>query len=224
MVTADPKAIIQSYVSFLADKDFPCLAARGALNKNMLSCMVAGHMACPADDARILDFLYGFIDQSKHSEQGYHSATVIFSAPIQVDEYLFENMIWQRLQALSDIDATRYGYDPRVSQDPASPMFSFSLKQEALYVIGMHPGSSRKARRFHYPALVFNPHQQFEILRKKGQYEKMQEAVRKRDMAYSGSINPMLADFGSISEAIQYSGRQYDNSWQCPFKSKHGKI
>jgi hypothetical protein len=41
--------------------------------------------------------------------------------------------------------------------------------------------------------------------------------VRKRDIAYSGSINPMLNDFGNASEVYQYSGKQYTSDWVCPF-------
>ena len=78
--------------------------------------------------------------------------------------------------------------------------------------------SSRLARRFRYPTLVFNPHQQFEELRATAKYDMMKNVVRKRDVAYSGSINPMLQDFGESSEVYQYSGRKYDDTWQCPLK------
>lgn len=218
----DP-AIIQSFVSFLSGRDFPCLAARSAIVRKQVRCAVFTHMACPADDADILHFLYDFIMRFRASGNPYHSAAVIFRGPA-TDEEQFETLLWTRLQAISDLDAENFGYDPRVKSDPSSPAFSFSLMEEALYVIGMHPGSSRRARRFAYPALVFNPHHQFELLREKGQYEKMREVVRKRDLAWSGSVNPMLADFGVTSEAMQYSGRLYESTWQCPFKPSHGSI
>ena len=47
-------------------------------------------------------------------------------------------------------------------------------------------------------------------------YEKMKTIVRKRDIVYSGSVNPMLTDFGEASEVYQYSGRKYDSDWKCP--------
>mgnify|MGYP001586067322 CR=1 FL=1 len=84
--------------------------------------------------------------------------------------------------------------------------------------------SSRKARRFEYPAIVFNPHQQFEQLRRSKKYQAMRMMVRKRDERYSGSINPMLADFGEQSEVIQYSGRNYDANWKCPLNIRHGEV
>ena len=88
----------------------------------------------------------------------------------------------------------------------------------------MYPSSSRPLRRFSYPVLVFNPHLQFELLRRSGKYEKMQQVVRKRDIAISGSIKPMLKDFGEASEVYQYSGRKYDETWQCPSKINHAGI
>jgi FPC/CPF motif-containing protein YcgG len=106
--------------------------------------------------------------------------------------------------------------------DVSSPQFSFSLCSEAFYIIGLHPASNRKARQFSHPALVFNPHAQFELLRHGMKYEPMKLAVRKRDTSYSGSVNPMLQDFGTQSEVSQYSGRIYDKGWSCPLKINHG--
>jgi hypothetical protein len=75
-----------------------------------------------------------------------------------------------------------------------------SLGGRAFYVIGVHPGASRKARRFGRAALVFNLHSQFETLREDGRYDKMRAAITERDIAFSGSRNPMLAGHGEASE------------------------
>ena len=74
------------------------------------------------------------------------------------------------------------------------------------------------ARRFRWPALVFNPHVQFERLRGEGKWKRMQQTIRERDVALQGNINPMLSDFGQSSEARQYSGRAVEADWQPPFK------
>ena len=136
---------------------------------------------------------------------------------------MFDELLWQRLQALEILDAENYSYDNRVESDPSSSSFSFSIKEEAFYIIGLHPASSRQARQFKYPALVFNPHAQFEQLRSTTKYEVMKNTVRKRDIALSGSVNPMLQDFGESSEVFQYSGRKYDETWQCPLKITHAE-
>lgn len=213
--------LVNEYKSYIGNKGFACVAAKAALAKQQLHVMVAEHMACPNTDNSILDFLYAFVDEYRNSGQLYHSAAIIFKQPEQVSEAMFEEFMWQRLQLLSNLDARRYGYDKRVQSDPSSPDFSFSLKEEAFFIIGLHPNSSRQARQFKNPVIVFNPHKQFEELRQTDKYRHLQHAVRKRDIELSGSINPMLKDFGQQSEVYQYSGRKYNASWVCPLKIKH---
>ncbi|MEO6649189.1 MAG: guanitoxin biosynthesis heme-dependent pre-guanitoxin N-hydroxylase GntA [Chitinophagaceae bacterium] len=216
--------IIEEYTDFLHAREFPCVAARAAIDKQQVKCLVVDHMACPKDDIEILHFLYDFIDNYRSSSEFFHSASVIFKEPTSINEDLFDVLLWQRLQALSNLDALKYGYDRRVAADPSSPQFSFSLKEEAFFIIGLHPASSRQGRRFNYPTLAFNPHAQFEQLRETNRYTKMKNIVRKRDIAFSGSINPMLEDYGESSEVYQYSGRVYDNKWQCPLKNNYEPI
>ena len=129
--------------------------------------------------------------------------------------------MWLRLQAISDLDVLNYKYDSRVMPDPSSDKFSFSLKEEAFFIIGLHPCNTRIARQLPYPALIFNPHEQFERMKKEGHYNKLQNIIRKRDIAFSGDINPMLSDFGATSEVLQYSGKQYPVNWKCPLKINH---
>ncbi|WP_207491526.1 guanitoxin biosynthesis heme-dependent pre-guanitoxin N-hydroxylase GntA [Aridibaculum aurantiacum] len=217
----DKPSIIADYKHYLENKAFPCVAAKAALAHQQIHCMVAGHMACPKDDFEILQFIYSFIDTYRKSGELYHSAAIIFQQPTILSEETFDQLLWERLQSLSDLDANKYGYDKRVAMDPQSPDFSFSLKEEAFFIIGLHPGSNRVARQFKYPTLVFNPHKQFEQLRATDKYQYLQKAVRKKDVAISGSVNPMLDDYGESSEVYQYSGRKYDSQWQCPLKIKH---
>jgi uncharacterized protein len=217
----ETNTIIKEYLDYIRDKDFPCIAAKAALAENKIQMLVADHLACPHDDDRILQFLYKFVDTYRIAKNLYHSAVIIFKGPEKCTEQSFDMMLWKRLQSISDLDASAHHWDARVEKDTASPDFSFSIKEEAFYIIGIQPGSKRKARRFKYPALVFNPHEQFEKLRAANKYIPMRKVVRKRDMKFSGSVNPMLADFGESSEVFQYSGLKYDSSWKCPFVAKH---
>ena len=221
MIAIENNAVIKEYIQYLQAKPFPCIAAKAALAHDHIKCMVADHIACPKDDQAIISFLYGFIDAYRASETPYHSAAILFREPLHLSEELFESFFWQRLQSLSNIDAQHYSYDKRVDKDPTSSNFSFSLKKEGFFIIGLHPDSSRLARRFKYPAIVFNPHAEFEKLRNNGRYDQMKETVRKRDMDFSGSVNPMLKDFGEFSEVFQYSGRQHDAEWKCPLMINH---
>ncbi len=220
----DKQAIIEQYLSFIDIKEFPCIAAKAALARKNVTCMVADNMACPKDDTDIIRFLNDFVDEFRSSVDTYHSAAIIFAGPDINNEEIFDELLWERLQALEILDAKSYDYDGRVDADPSSAKFSFSIKGEAFYIIGLHPASSRVARRFMYPTLVFNPHVQFEQLRVTSKYDNMKNSVRRRDVAYSGSVNPMLEDFGQSSEVYQYSGRKYDENWQCPLKITHAQV
>ncbi len=202
----------------LLEKAFPCVAARDALAKENIEIFVADHLACPKDDAAILQFLYSFVQKFRTASKGFYSAVVLFPQTHSLTEQEYEQYLFNRLKSLRQMDAKLYKYDERVDSDPASEKFSFSLKEEAFFIIGLHPQSSRPARQFPHAAIVFNPHVQFENLRAENKYEKMKQIVRTRDMQYSGSNNPMLTDFGSRSEVYQYSGMHYAANDKCPFQ------
>ncbi len=222
-INSTESEIISKYITFLESDNFPCVAAKAAAAKNQVHCIVAEHLACPQDDDRILKFIYDFVDTYRNSTALYHSVAVIFKGPEIIDEELFEKLLWMRLQSLANLDSELYDYDTRVDSNTDSAKFSFSLKEEAFFIIGLHPANSRLTRRFKYPVLTFNPHAQFEQLRDLNKFENMQRVVRKRDFAFSGSVNPMLENYGITSEAHQYSGKQYDDKWQCPLILNHAK-
>ena len=59
---------------------------------------------------------------------------------------------------LHDRDAPLHDWDPAVSSNPDDPHFSFSFAGHAFFIIGLHPGSTRLARQFPWPTLVFMPY------------------------------------------------------------------
>ena len=73
--------VVEEYLSFLQNKEFPCIAAKAALARQQVKCMVAGNMACPKDDTGILQFLYEFVEEYRMSKDFYHTATIVFSGP-----------------------------------------------------------------------------------------------------------------------------------------------
>ena len=83
--------------------------------------------------------------------------------------------------------------------------------------MGLNPQASRHARTAPLCMVAFNFHEQFERLRQRDKYDLLKQAIRRRDLAYQGSLNPMLADFGNRSESRQYSGRAVPADWKCPF-------
>lgn len=216
--------IIDEYILHLSAKDFPCIGAKASIQKDQSKFMVADHIGCPKDDREILKFLYDFIDEYRNTTEGYYSASILFKQPTTLTEEEFDSYLWTRLQSLADMDSVNYSHDKHVSDDPGSPDFCYSLKEEAFFIIGMHAGSSRASRHFKYPVLIFNPHAQFQKLRQTKAYSTMQNVIRAKDILYSGSVNPMLMDFAKGLEVNQYSGRNYDDSWKCPLKINHAEL
>ncbi|UYH55003.1 YqcI/YcgG family protein [Qipengyuania sp. SS22] len=203
----------------IADTAFPCVGAKSAQARDLLDVLVAHDMRSGWDDLRIHDRLIEWAEQYRNDPAGLRSMAVVFEQPGSLDENEYENLLWERLQSFAEKDNwLGQSYDPSVSPDPTDPHFSLSFGGEAYFVVGLHPHASRPARRFAYPTMVFNLHNQFEALREDGRYERMREAILDRDRTLAGDINPMLARHGESSEARQYSGRAVDDDWTCPFR------
>ncbi|WP_035918244.1 guanitoxin biosynthesis heme-dependent pre-guanitoxin N-hydroxylase GntA [Legionella fairfieldensis] len=208
----------KQFIKFISESDFPCIGAKAAIKKKCLKIIIGEDMRFAKDDLLILKEVYQFIARWKKKKTVYQTLSIIFKGPLNLQEIEFESLLWQRLQNLHNLDSKRFSWDAHVSSDTTRPEFSFSLGGAAFFIVGLHNNSSRKARAFSYPALIFNLHEQFEILRKKGLYTRLRDKIRERDKSYSGSVNPMLSDFGSNSEALQYSGRRVSGNFNIPFK------
>ncbi len=209
-----PDAVEAAFAAFVGAAPFPCLGAKASRTRGQLLVVQARDLCRADDDLAITEHLQALSEPA--DGPSFISVAVLFPTSPMLDEPAFERALWERLAAIHAIDRRRYGWDPRVSDDPASPRFSMSVGGKAFYVVGLHPAASRPARRFQCPVLVFNLHSQFEQLRADGRYDKLREAILRRDVAYAGSPNPMLAAHGRSSEARQYSGRQVDADWVCP--------
>jgi FPC/CPF motif-containing protein YcgG len=214
-------SIPADFATFIQSDPFPCVGAKSALALDSLIVAEAGDFASDDHDAEIHRALARFGKWMASGKGALGSFACLFRHGPRLSEDEFEAALWARAQGLHDIDAASGAHwADGVSREPESPDFSFSVDGVAYFVVGLHPGASRAARRFCRPALIFNPHAQFERLRADGRYFTMQSIIREREIAKHGSINPMLSDFGSGREAAQYSGRQVGDSWTCPLKVK----
>jgi uncharacterized protein len=205
---------------------FPCVGSKAALAKDRIRTAQFGSLACLDEAERVHSALWrfaAFIAAESEKSNDVHSLAALFSGPAATDERGFENLLWRFLQRLHEVDRERgHRWAPDADSDPNAARFSLSVATHPFFVIGLHSGASRMARRFEVPVLVFNSHRQFEQLRADGRYAKMQVATRARDMALQGSINPNLADFGSAPETRQYSGRRVETDWRCPLDIRTG--
>lgn len=212
----------------IADAAFPCVGAKAALARDAIRTVELGVLGCPRGDAGLLDAIESFarfVEAQPADASTVHSLAAVFDGPARTDEAGFDALLWAQLQRLHALDRARgHAWAEGVSTDPDSPRFSMSLAGHPFFVIGLHSGASRRARRFETPVLVFNSHLQFNALRADGRYAKMQAATRARDTALQGSINPNLADFGTAPETRQYSGRAVGADWRCPLHIRSGRL
>jgi hypothetical protein len=205
-----------AFKDFVEHTTFPCLGAKAALHANTFRVGVYGPLASHEATAGLARDLIAFLYDPLLTGD-YRTFAAIF-APDMFDEAAFEQALWTQLGMLARVDRHVDRWDPTVSENPEDPNFSFSFGGTALFVVGLHRNASRVARRFARPMLVFNPHRQFEAIRERGKWERFITAIRDRDIALQGSPNPNLADYGTRSEARQYSGRAVEDAWMCPFR------
>lgn len=213
-----------AFQQFVRAPEFPCVGAKSALAKQQMRFIIGNDIRSAWDDLRILPNLLDLAQSYRAAPVLFQSLVVLFEKDAALDEAGFEKNLWARVQSLTDKDEwLGQQPDPRVSSSPDEPHFSLSFGGEAFFIVGLHPQSSRPARRFERPALVFNLHDQFEQLRAQGRYEKLRASIMDRDVVTAGTENPMLARHGTISEARQYSGRAVGADWVCPFSGR-GRI
>jgi FPC/CPF motif-containing protein YcgG len=206
--------------AFVGDPRFSCLAGKGVVRGGGCEIAVYGRLGSARSARLLARDLAAFVETTPADGSGLHAFAAVFPTGAPESEEEFERRLWNQIQLLHERDAPDAGWDPHVSADPADSHFSFSFAGRAMFVVGLHPASSRLARRFRWPALVFNPRAQFERLRAEGRFERLRETVREREIALQGTLNPNLADFGESSEARQYAGRAVEADWRCPFHRK----
>jgi FPC/CPF motif-containing protein YcgG len=206
-----------AFRDWVLDPQFSCLGGRSALRRMTYRFGAYARL----DDAGVTEGLardlYAFAAERAGFGSDFTTFVAVFRGDRELDEAEFERALWSQLQRLHDLDARYHAWDPRVVSDPSDPGFSFSVAGTAHFVVGMHPQASRRARRFAWPALVFNAHEQFEHLRATGTLAGLQQQIRRRERTLDGTLNANLAEYGKESEAKQYSGRPTEAGWACPF-------
>lgn len=219
-IAPDAVEIHSAFRAFILDTAFSCVGAKSALNRGGYRLGVYHQMASAAATAGLARDLYTFVREQDAlaGDAIFTTFVACFREPDGAGEEAFERLLWAQLQALHDEDRRYHDWDPSVSADPEDAAFSFSFAGRAFFVVGLHPASSRLARRFAWPTLAFNAHYQFTRLRAQGRFGRMQEVIRSREQRLQGSINGTLASFGERSEARQYAGRTVDEEWRCPLQ------
>ncbi len=211
-------AAVGAFRGFVLNPRFSCVGAKSAVMHESYRLGVYDQLAGPGATAGLCRDLFTFTREVEASETAdFQTFVAIFREPIGVDEREFERLLWAQLREINIRDAKVHDWTAEASPDPDDPHFAFSFAGSSFFIVGLHPRSSREARRFPWPTLVFNPHAQFEHLKQEGRWERLQAVIRAREEQLQGSLNPNLADYGTASEARQYSGRAVEADWQPPF-------
>jgi FPC/CPF motif-containing protein YcgG len=213
---ADTATFRSAFEAHVRHDPFPCIGARSADRRGRCSYGLYARLGSACSARQLCADLAAFVDEFPDPGVSATSFVAMFDDVVR-SEAEFELRLWSHLQQVHREDRRTFGWDARVSSDPQSPRFSFSVAGRAFFVVGMSPVASRLARRAPMPCLVFNLHEQFEALKACGRYESYRRVIRERDVALQGALNPMLDDHGNASEARQYSGAATGDDWQCPF-------
>ena len=208
--------------ALILNEHFSCIAAKSAVRQGNYRFGLYDELASEPSAAGLARDLFAFVHASQATEGEFSTFVASFAGPLPPDETTFERLLWTTLQQLHDLDVVHHEWDRHSTPDTADAEFAFSFAGMAFFVVGLHAASSRTTRRFAWPTLVFNPHRQFDRLRATGRYPRFQQLIRSAERDLQGDINPMLSDFGHQSEAPQYSGRQVDGEWRCPFHARPG--
>ena len=197
---------------------YTCVAARSVLQRGEYRFGCYPPLGTSEAAAGLAADLWEFVREFPVRTDRFASFVASFDGPVSPTELDFEEVLWQQLQQLHDLDVAHSPWDPTVSPDPGERRFSFSFAGRAFFLVGMHPASSRWSRRTAWPTVVFNAHAQFEQLRESGGMARMQQVNRARDRRVQGSENPSLERFEREPETIMYSGRLVEPDWSCPLR------
>ncbi len=209
------------FVSLIRNPAFPCVGAKSAIGRGTYRIGLHDAMGTASATGTLYEHLRRFVAE-QDSERGtlpppFTTYAAIFDGPFIGSEVEAHNLIWTQLQMLRDIDSVSNPYALDASSEVENPNFAMSVCRRAFFVVGLNPCASRWSRRFAYPALVFNAHFQFQELRKRNIFGKIQLEIRNRDVRLQKSLNPNLSDHGTVSEALQYSGMPVSDIRRCPF-------
>lgn len=216
LLLPEPIQVYRKYQDFILAQDHPCVMAQSSFKLNQVDLFTYEKMGSIETAKALLQDLKTYVESYDFEASDYRSLVAVFPHEDFNTEEVFEEKLWDQLTHLYLLDD--HDWDPAVSNDPENAKFSFSVAGKAFYVVGLHPYSSRIARRAPYPTIVFNLHHQFQQLKDRGVFLQVRDTIRARDKELQGSINPVLSDFGEDSEAKQYSGKNVSRNWKCPFK------
>ncbi|MFE0465371.1 guanitoxin biosynthesis heme-dependent pre-guanitoxin N-hydroxylase GntA [Kitasatospora sp. NPDC058965] len=217
--SADPQAVLahETFRAMVMSDPYPCVVGRGLLRRGDYRFGSYPALGSAEGARAVAADLWQFVQEFPIRQENFASFVASFDGPVSSTEQEFEELLWQQLQLMHDLDREHHDWSPIVGSDPNTKGFSFSFAGRPFFIVGMHPASSRLARRPGRPTMVFNAHEQFDLLRESGLMPRITQTIRARDHRMQGTLNPALVLFdGDHPETVMYSGRLPEEGWTCP--------
>ncbi|MFB7258682.1 guanitoxin biosynthesis heme-dependent pre-guanitoxin N-hydroxylase GntA [Streptomyces nojiriensis] len=222
MVTADPHPAHEEFRSLVLGGTFPCLGGASALRRGQYRFGWYPRLGSAEAVSTCAESLTRFVTEFPERSHPVAVHVAVFDGPGELGDEDFEALLWHQLRGMRLADetggcarrATSAEQGGNAMEDPG---FFFGCRN--FFVVGMHPGASRKARTFPWPALVFNALSHMGPLQQAGSYTSMQDKIRSRDRRLQGSVNPSLFR----PRIAQFSGRAVTPDWKCPVDMPEGR-
>lgn len=187
---------------------FPCLGGTSAIRRGSYRFGIYPALGSSDAVAATAVDLAQFAADRPASEHPVAVFVSAYDGPAIGTEEEFERALWEQLHGLAAMDKCP-PLDRGELVDPDDPGFVYAGRE--FFIVGLHPASSRWARRFGWPLLVFNALSHSVPLRQTGKYERMHDRIIERDSRLQGCENPSL----DAPQLAQFSGRAVDGSWSC---------
>jgi FPC/CPF motif-containing protein YcgG len=219
VLTVRANRIHEEMKEFVSQTDYPCTAAIKSMRDKDYRLGVYSDFGGGVDSFELGRDLLVFLNEQKRSRSPYSSFWAVFDKGRRdFHDKEFEINLWKELSFLTSFDRYVSDWDPEFSADPRDKNFCFSLGGSAMFVVGLHPNSSQRSRAFKYPTLIFNVYDQFHQLMEHGEFESMVQVNHRRDIKFSGSVDPTVSRYNEEWESIQFSGAKKGDNWVSPFQ------
>ncbi len=203
-------ALHDAFRAGVLDSGFPCLGAAAAVRRDDYAFGSFGDLGSAEAASRTAEDLGEFMSARPAIEHPVSVFVAAFAGPEQLDDPRFEDCLFRHLALMHGADPLPGVSDPSTPGEDHDPGWVFAGRH--LFVVGMHPHSSRSARAFRAPLLVFNALSHVEPLRRAGMFERMSTIIRRRDERLQGCPNPAI----DLPRRAQFSGRANEDGWRCP--------
>ncbi|WP_327303578.1 guanitoxin biosynthesis heme-dependent pre-guanitoxin N-hydroxylase GntA [Streptomyces sp. NBC_01298] len=214
---ADPVALLvhSQFRAMMLSEAYTCIGGASAVRRGTYRFGVFPELATPAAVEQSRAALGEFLHEFPEEENAVAVFVASFEGPVIDSEASFEQLLWQQLQGLHDLDTQPVWWDP-TGLEEWNDELGFVFGGRNFFVVGLHPAASRWSRRFGWPTLVFNALSHVRPLERADQFARMQSKIRARDHRLQGSNNPSLDQ----SQVAQFSGRDVEADWEFPLRPR----